>query len=110
MDKELYSIIDTYLSTNIALPEQWWEDKKAEYIYNSNRLEGNHLKLADTYSIINDKMNFSSNARFRDILEVKGHVKALDTCIFMAKSKYPFTEHTLKKLNENLLSALWKFD
>ncbi|MFN0048545.1 MAG: Fic family protein, partial [Cytophagales bacterium] len=42
--------------------------------------------------------------------EVKGHVKALDTCIFMAKSKYPFTEHTLKKLNENLLSALWKFD
>lgn len=110
MDKEFETIVNNYLAANVLLPDQWWDDKKVEFIYHSNRLEGNKLKLADTYSIINDKMNFSSEASFKDVLEVKGHVKALDTCIFMAKNKYPFTERTLKSLNENLLSALWKFD
>ena len=110
MDTEFETIINNYLTANVVFPDQWWDDKKVEFIYNSNKLEGNHLKLADTYSIINDKMNFTSNARFKDILEVKGHIKALDTCIFMAKNKYPFTEKTLKTLNENLLSPLWKFD
>ncbi len=110
MDAEFDAIIKDFLNATIALPDQWWDDKKVEFIYNSNKLEGNKLKLADTYSIINDKMSFTSEARFKDILEVKGHVKALDTCLFMAKNKYPITEKTLKLLNENLLSALWKFD
>ncbi len=110
MDSEFDTIVNQYLSANIVLPDQWWDDKKAEFIYNSNKLEGNKLKLADTYSIINDKMHFSGEAQFKDILEVKGHIKALDICIFIAKSKYPFSEKTLQLLNENLLSALWKFD
>jgi Fic family protein len=110
MDSEFDNIVAQYLSANIVLPDQWWDDKKVEFIYNSNKLEGNRLKLADTYSIINDKMSFSGEAQFKDILEVKGHIKALDICIFMAKSKYPFSEKILMLFNENLLSALWKFD
>lgn len=110
MDKEFNEIIKDFLNAHIILPDQWWDDKKAEFIYNSNKLEGNRLKLADTYSIINDKMSFSSPANFKDILEVKGHIKSLDNCIYMAKNKYPCTEKTLQVLNENLLSALWKFE
>jgi hypothetical protein len=48
MDSEFDNIVAQYLSTNIALPHQWWDDKKVEFIYNSNKLEGNRLKLADT--------------------------------------------------------------
>jgi len=110
MNKEFDKIVEEFMAAAIALPDQWWDDKKVEFIYNSNKLEGNRLKLVDTYSIIRDKMSFSGEARFKDVLEVKGHVKALDTCIFMAKNKYPLTDKTLKSFNENLLSALWKFD
>ena len=110
MDKEFNKIVDLYLQANIILPDQWWEDKKAEFIFNSNKLEGNRLKLADTYSIINDKMSFTTEVQFKDVLEVKGHIKALDTCIFMAKNKYPLSIKIIKTFNENLLSALWKFD
>lgn len=110
MSKEFDDIVSAYLSANIALTDQWWDDKKVEFIYNSNKLEGNTLKIADTYSIINDRMNFSGEAKFKDVLEVKGHIKAVDACIFMAKNKYPLSEKTLKVFNENLLSALWKFD
>ena len=76
MDIEFEPIINNFLSAKIILPDAWWDDKKAEYIYNSNKLEGNKLKLAETYSIINDKMHFSSPASFKDVLEVKGHIKA----------------------------------
>lgn len=110
MDMEFENILKSFFAANIILPDQWLDDKKAEFIYNSNKLEGNRLKLADTHSIINDKMNFGNNASFKDILEVKGHIKALDMCIFMSKNRYPFTEKTLKLFNENLLSALWKFE
>lgn len=110
MNTEFEAIIKTFLTSNIVLPDQWLDDKKVEFIYNSNKLEGNRLMLADTYSIINDKMNFSSPANFKDILEVKGHIKALDACVFMAKNKYPLTEKIIKSFNENLLSALWKFE
>ncbi len=102
--------IQQFLQAKISLPDQWWDDKKAEFIYNSNKLEGNLLQLIDTYSIIKDRMHFTNEVRFKDVLEVKGHIKALDTCVFMAKNKYPLTENTLKQLNENLLSALWKFE
>jgi Fic family protein len=110
MDNEFNIIVTKYLAAHIALPDQWWDDKKVEFIYNSNKLEGNNLKLADTYSIVKDKMHFTSEARFKDILEVKGHIKAVDTTIFMAKNNYPITEKTIQLINENLLSALWKFD
>ncbi|MDP2386615.1 MAG: Fic family protein [Bacteroidota bacterium] len=110
MNQEFDKIVNEFKKASIALPDQWWDDKKAEFIYNSNKLEGNRLQLVDTYSIINDKLNFSSEARFKDVLEVKGHIKAVDTCIFMARNKYPLTDKTLKSFNENLLSALWKFD
>lgn len=92
MFQEFDSIITNYLASTIALTDQWWDNKKAEFIYNSNKLEGNRLQLADTCGIINDKMNFSSDARFKDVLEVKGHIKALDTAIFMTKNKYPLSE------------------
>ncbi len=110
MYSEFDNIIREYKNQAIVLPDQWLDDKKAEFIYTSNKLEGNRLKLAETYSIIKDKMNFSSEARFKDILEVKGHIKALDTCLFMVKNNYPLSTNTLKTLNSNLLSALWKFD
>lgn len=110
MFTEFNNILKEYKKQAIVLTDQWLEDKKAEFIYSSNKLEGNRLKLTETYSIIKDKMNFSSEARFKDVLEVKGHVKALDTCLFMVKNKYPLTANTLKTLNSSLLSALWKFD
>lgn len=110
MYKTFNDIVNAYFLADIKLPDQWWDDRKVEFIYNSNRLEGNRLKLADTHSIINDKMSFTSEARFKDILEVKGHLKAIDSCIFMSKNNYPLTEKMLKEINKNLLSALWKFD
>lgn len=110
MENTFNDSIQQFLQANISLPDQWWDDKKAEFIYNSNKLEGNLLQLVDTHSIIKDRMHFVNEVRFKDVLEVKGHVKALDTCVFMAKNKYPLTENTLKQLNENLLSALWKFE
>lgn len=107
---ELDKIIQEYKKADIFISDQEQEKRTAEFIYTSNRMEGNKLDYAETISVIQNKINISSGASLTDILEVKGHLKAVKTCIQMAKNLYPLTELSIKNFNRNLLSSLWKDD
>ena len=110
MFKDFDHIVREYKKQDICLSDEWLYYKKIEFIYNSNKLEGNRLDFEGTQEVIKDRMRFANEVQLKDILEVKGHVKALDNVLFMIKNKYPLTEKTIKNINGNLLSALWNFE
>ncbi len=110
MFKDFDRIVADYKNQDIFISDQSLYYKKIEFIYNSNKLEGNLIDHRGTESVIRDRLCFTNVVRFKDILEVKGHAKALDNCLFMVKNKYPLTEKTIKAFNADLLYPLWSFE
>ncbi len=54
-----------------------------EFNYHSNHIEGNTLTLGETKNLILRGMEVSIAKKFRDILEMKGHLDAYDTLGFL---------------------------
>jgi Fic family protein len=56
-----------------------------EFNYHSNHIEGNTLTLGETKNLILRGMEVSIAKKFRDILEMKGHLDAYDTLGFLTE-------------------------
>lgn len=80
-----------------------YEKQLIEYVYSSNKLEGNLLTLSATEELIK-KHTTSTEARLRDILEVKGLEKGVKMMFTFAANKYPLSENIIKSLNGAILS------
>lgn len=74
---DIFNLLDQYKSANIVLNFEQERDLLAQYIYSTNRLEGNTLTLAQTKSIIDNGEVSGDNIKTRDILEQNGTYKAL---------------------------------
>jgi len=100
---EKYKKEDIYIP---QIPEKEADKKLIEYVYESNKLEGNQLNLAETTEILTNNRT-TGNKRLVDYLEAKGHYKALKMAILAAKKKEPLSENLIRSFNENTLKVLW---
>ncbi|MBI9060535.1 MAG: hypothetical protein JEZ14_01015 [Marinilabiliaceae bacterium] len=70
-------LLKKYKSINITLSLEEERKKAFEYVYLTNRLEGNKLTLVQTTQLLDTETISGENIRTRDILEQKGMYKAL---------------------------------
>jgi Fic family protein len=105
--KEFYNILEQYKKVNIPINLQEEELKKYEYVYYSNKLEGNKLDLSQTTALLKDNIIIGNKASYIDVLEAKGHYKALNFIIGAALNKYPLSVKIVKQANKLLLHNLW---
>ena len=89
------------------------EDEKGqiyEYVFVTNKLEGNKLTLAQTVSLLDKGSVTGENISLHDILEQKGMFKAVTRMFNAVKGKEPLSVGLMKELNWLVLGALWKDD
>lgn len=103
---ELESSFEKFIKAKVFISDQWLQEIKAEYVYASNRLEGNALTLLETKTIIDDRLSLSGK-KMEDILETLGHYRALNTLITFVRNKYPLTEKVIRQFSENLLTPVF---
>lgn len=95
-----------YLSLKIVKNDEQLTKEMYNYVYFSNKLEGNKLSLSQTTTLLVENIT-SGNLPLRDYLEAKGHFKALKFIVSAGLNKYPLTDKILKQANELTLSAYW---
>ncbi|MFV0566213.1 MAG: Fic family protein [Flavobacteriaceae bacterium] len=108
--KNLDKIFAEYKKLNVVLS---LEDEQAliyDYIYTTNKLEGNKLTLAQTTSIIEKGTVSGEDVSLRDMLEQKGAYKAVKRMLKAVVSKEPLSKELVIELNWLLLESLWKDD
>lgn len=78
------------------------EEFIAEYIFNSNAIEGNLLTLNETKMVLQGQSLPHMTAK--NLMEVIGHKQAFDFVIDLVKNKTPMTEDIIKKIHYLLLA------
>ena len=106
MDK----LLEKYKSLNITLNLEEERKKAFEYVYLTNKLEGNKLTLVQTTQLLDTETISGENIRTRDILEQKGMYKALNRMLLAIRNKEPLSLDLIIELNGLVLSSLWKDD
>lgn len=108
--QEFDKIFEKYKKIKFPINLNEEKNKMYEYVYYSNKLEGNKMDLSQTIALLKDNMIVGDKVRYFDVLEMKGHYKALSFIINAAMNKYPLTIRIVKETNKLLLSSLWKDD
>ena len=103
---ELEIAFKKFKEVGVFVSEQWLKQIKAEYVYASNRLEGNALTLLETKTVIENNLNISGK-KIEDVFETLGHYRALNTLLAFVGNKYPLTEKVIKQLNSDLIGPLF---
>ncbi len=85
-------------------------EKIYEYVYLTNKLEGNKLTLAQTTSLLDKNSITGENISLHDILEQKGMYKAVIRMLNAAVRKEPLSVELMKELNWLALGSLWRDD
>lgn len=96
------------IKTTISL-----EDEQAslyEYVYATNKLEGNQLTLIQTTELFKSDTISGTNIRTSDILEQKGMYKALKRMLLAVGNKEKLTTKLLLELNWLTIGSLWNED
>lgn len=75
---------------------------KIEWTYESNAIEGSTLSLGDTIFFIEQGLTVEGKP-FKDFLDAKNHVQAIDYLFDIIKDKRPITEGLIKEINALLL-------
>lgn len=101
--------LNIFKKEDIFIPDQEDWKKMIEYVYESNKLEGNRLNLLETTKIITDNISMG-NKPLKDYLEAKGHHKAIQFAVMAARNQYPLTDKILKQVNGDILSSMWGID
>ena len=107
--KEFDSNIKIFNDRGIYISDDHVRDIKIEFVYQSNKLEGNTLTLLETQSILNDGKAVGG----KDItyyLEAQGHYRAMEKMMVFANKNEPLTPSFLKLLNKELISPLWQHE
>lgn len=85
-------------------------EKIYEYVYITNKLEGNKLTLAQTTSLLDKNSITGENISLHDILEQKGTYKAVTRMLSATIHKEPLSIDLMTELNWLALGSLWKDD
>ncbi len=105
--QELKSLLDTYNKLNLALSLEEEEELIANYIYSTNRLEGNKISLAATKSIIQDNIIQGEPISVRDLLEQRGTHRALLRMLKAVNNNESLSIELIKELNWLSIGSLY---
>jgi len=81
-----------------------------QYVYATNKLEGNQLSLLQTTELFKSDTISGNNIRNLDILEQKGVYRALKRMLLAVKNKEELSIDLLLELNWLCLGGLWNED
>lgn len=81
-----------------------------EYVYTTNRLEGNQLSLLQTTELFKSDTISGNNIRNSDILEQKGMYRALKRMLLAVKNKEELSIPLILELNWLSIGSLWNED
>lgn len=78
---------------------------EVEYIYQSNRIEGNTLTLQETELVINHGLTISGKS-MREHLEALNHSDAIALVRDLVREKTPLTERIIKQIHQLVLRGI----
>ena len=78
---------------------------KVDWTYNSNSIEGSTLTLGETFFFISEGLTVEGKP-FKDFLDAKNHVEAIDYLYELVSNKRDINEYVLKEINALLLSGV----
>ncbi|MGB0880096.1 MAG: Fic family protein [Polaribacter sp.] len=79
-----------------------------EYVYYTNKLEGNKLSLLQTVSLLKNDVVSGENISLKDILEHKGMYKAINLVFQAVRNKEILSVALLKELNGLAIGSYFK--
>lgn len=78
---------------------------KVDWTYNSNSIEGSTLSRGDTHFFLTEGLTIEGKP-FKDFLDAKNHIEAIDYLYEIVSSKRPISEGLIKELNALILSGI----
>lgn len=110
--EDLFSLATT-LNNNINLlkenDDSLWsiiaKKLRVGWTYHSNSIEGSTLTLGETLFFINEGLTVEGKP-FKDFLDAKNHVEAIDYLYELISNKRDMTEYVIKEINALLLAGV----
>lgn len=110
--EDLFSLATT-LNNNINLlkenDDSLWsiiaKKLRVDWTYHSNSIEGSTLTLGETLFFINEGLTVEGKP-FKDFLDAKNHVEAIDYLYELISNKRDMTEYVIKEINALLLAGV----
>ncbi len=106
--EKLDSILKKYKSLKTLLSIEDERELLYNYVYATNKLEGNQLTLAQTSQLLSTDTITGSNVRTKDILEQKGMYRALVRMLKAVRGKEQLSTSLLLEFNWLSIGQLWK--
>ena len=78
---------------------------RVDWTYHSNSIEGSTLTLGETLFFINEGLTVEGKP-FKDFLDAKNHVEAIDYLYELISNKRDMTEYAIKEINALLLAGV----
>lgn len=108
--EELNILLNQYKSISYTKSFQDEQAELNEYVYSTNKLEGNKLTLSQTTELFKSDTISGNNIRNSDILEQKGMYRALKKMLLAVKNKEELSIDLILELNWLSIGSLWNED
>jgi len=97
--EKLIELLKKYKSLNVIPSLEEEQSQLFEYVYTTNRLEGNQLSLLQTTELFKSDTISGNNIRNSDILEQKGMYRAFKRKLLAVKNKEELSIKLILELN-----------
>lgn len=108
--EQLIDLLKRYSALNVIPSLEEEQAQLFEYVYTTNRLEGNQLSLLQTTELFKSDTISGNNIRNSDILEQKGMYRALKRMLLAVKNKEELSIKLILELNWLSIGSLWNED
>lgn len=108
--EKLIELLSKYKALNVIPSLEEEQAQLFEYVYSTNRLEGNQLTLLQTTELFKSDTISGNNIRNSDILEQKGMYRALKRMLLAIKNKEDLSIKLIIELNWLCIGSLWNED
>jgi Fic family protein len=108
--EKLIELLEKYKSLNVIPSFEEEQSQLFEYVYATNRLEGNQLSLLQTTELFKSDTISGNNIRNSDILEQKGMYRALKKMLLAVKNKEELSIKLILEINWLCIGSLWNED
>ena len=108
--QDLEKLLKQYQSINVIPSLEEEQAELYEYVYATNKLEGNQLSLIQTTELFKSDTISGNNIRNSDILEQKGMYRALKRMLLAVKNNEDLSIKLIIELNWLSIGSLWNED
>lgn len=108
--ENLFNLLEKYKEIKMPLSLEEEQSLLFDYVYATNKLEGNRLTLLQTTELFKSDTISGNNIRTSDILEQKGMYKALKRMLVAVKNREELSINLILELNWLCIGSLWNED